>query len=182
MKLAFRRATEADAVAIGALRNEASDALTRRFGQGHWSAHTSDNGVLRSILTSTVLVASARGAIVGTLQLQTKKPWAIDVSYFAASKRPLYLISMAVAPRYQRRGVGRAMMAKAEEVARDWPADAIRLDAYDSPAGAGGFYPNCGYAEVGRVVYRGVPLVYFERLFKPAGPIKTRPAPRRPST
>jgi hypothetical protein len=40
----------------------------------------------------------------------------------------------------------------------------IRLDAYDGPAGAGGFYAKRGFREVGRVVYRGTPLVYFERI------------------
>ena len=43
-------------------------------------------------------------------------------------------------------------------------AAAIRLDAYDSTAGAGGFYARCGYREVGRVTYRGTALIYFESL------------------
>jgi len=47
---------------------------------------------------------------------------------------------------------------------REWPGDAIRLDAYDADAGAGGFYSNCGFREVGRVNYRGTPLVYYELL------------------
>jgi len=36
------------------------------------------------------------------------------------------------------------------------------LDAYDGAAGAGRFYAKCGFLEVGRKIYRGVPLVYFE--------------------
>ena len=36
------------------------------------------------------------------------------------------------------------------------------LDAYDGAAGAGRFYAKCGFLEVGRKTYRGVPLVYFE--------------------
>jgi hypothetical protein len=31
-----------------------------------------------------------------------------------------------------------------------WPADAIRLDAYDHPAGAGTFYTRCGFLHVGQ--------------------------------
>lgn len=49
-------------------------------------------------------------------------------------------------------------------VARAWPSQAIRLDAYDSAAGAAGFYAGCGCREVGRVTYRRVPLIYFELL------------------
>ena len=45
-----------------------------------------------------------------------------------------------------------------------WPADAVRLDAYDSPAGAGPFHAKCGFSERGRVVYRNVPLTYHEWL------------------
>jgi GNAT superfamily N-acetyltransferase len=71
---------------------------------------------------------------------------------------------MAVAPAVQRMGVGRALLEQAAAVAREWPGDAIRLDAYDAAAGAGGFYASCGYREVGRVTYRTVPLIYYERL------------------
>jgi hypothetical protein len=45
---------------------------------------------------------------------------------------------------------------------RDWPADAIRLDAFNADAGAGGFYRKCGFREVASVVYRNDPLLYFE--------------------
>ena len=69
---------------------------------------------------------------------------------------------MAVLPGRQRQGIGRKLMVEAQNVAWSWPADAIRLDAYDSPAGAVGFYEKCGCAKRGRVVYRDVPLVYFE--------------------
>ena len=41
---------------------------------------------------------------------------------------------------------------------RAWPADAIRLDAYDAAAGAGGFYAKFGCTEVGRVSYRDTPF------------------------
>ena len=102
--------------------------------------------------------------IVGTLRLATKKPWAIDRAYFADVRRPLYLTDMAVLPALQRKGIGRHMLAEAAIVARQWPGDAIRLDAYDAPAGAGSFYAKCGFRQVGRKSYRGVPLLYFELL------------------
>jgi hypothetical protein len=52
---------------------------------------------------------------------------------------------------------------------REWPADAIRLDAYDGASGGGPFYRKCGFTEVGRTVYRSTPLVYFEYLLKSSG-------------
>ena len=71
---------------------------------------------------------------------------------------------MAVDPRYQGQGVGRQCMEEARWIAMEWPADAIRLDAWDARAGAGTFYRKCGYREVGRAVYRKAPLIYFELL------------------
>jgi ribosomal protein S18 acetylase RimI-like enzyme len=69
---------------------------------------------------------------------------------------------MAVRPDFQRRGLGRSCVDEAVRVAREWPADAIRLDAYDAEGGAGSFYRKCGFAEMGRTRYRSVPLVYYE--------------------
>ena len=104
--------------------------------------------------------------ILTVVRLATKKPWAIDVSYFTRVKKPLYLTGLAVSVAHQGRGLGRLAMEDALEVARVWPADAIRLDAYDSPAGAGEFYVRCGFKERGRIVYRDDPLVYYELLLE----------------
>jgi GNAT superfamily N-acetyltransferase len=71
---------------------------------------------------------------------------------------------MAVDPAMQRQHVGRRCLEEAARLARAWPSDSIRLDAYDAPAGAGPFYAKCGYREVGRVTYRNTPLIYYERL------------------
>jgi GNAT superfamily N-acetyltransferase len=160
--LRFTTATEADAAALALLRTAVAVRLTDEHGRGHWSGIVTDRTVLRSLRSSRVLVARRRGDILGTLTLGTRKPWAIDVSYFTKVERPLYLTDMAVDPRVQRQGIGRRLLAEATSVARAWPADAIRLDSYDTPAGAGRFYEKCGYREVGRVTYRGTPLIYFE--------------------
>jgi GNAT superfamily N-acetyltransferase len=160
------RAEEADAEEIASLRTAVANDLTFRHGRGHWSAPVSATSVARDIGTSRVLVARTRGEITGTLRLATKKPWAIDPRYFTVVEQPVYLVDMAVAPARQRQGIGRQLLEEASTMARGWPAGAIRLDAYDHAAGAGDFYVRCGYRETGRVVYRGVPLIYFELLFE----------------
>jgi GNAT superfamily N-acetyltransferase len=160
--IALVPAVAADAVEIAALRNAAAEDLTRRFGKGQWSGTASEKGVRYDLRTSTVWVVRSRGRIIATLRLAARKPWAIDTSYFTPCDRPLYLTSMAVAPGRQRAGVGRRCLEQALRIARDWPADAIRLDAYDAEAGAGAFYRKCGFREVGRTSYKGNPLVYFE--------------------
>src|SRR5262249_18242373 len=99
--------------------------------------------------------------IVGTFVLATKKPWAIDRTYFKPCKRPLYLISMAVLPEMQGKGIGRQCIEAAVKACKKYPAGAIWLDSYDCEAGAGEFYRKCGFTEVGRASYRNVPLIYF---------------------
>ncbi|MEW5914993.1 MAG: GNAT family N-acetyltransferase [Gemmatimonadota bacterium] len=153
-----------DAAAIAVLRNAAADRLTKDYGEGYWSALTSEKSVLYAMRLSRVFVMRQRWRIVATLRLATKKPWAIDTSYFTTAKRPIYLTDMAVDPRMQRQGIGRRCLIAAADIVRAWPGDAIRLDAYDAEAGAGAFYQKCGYCEVGRVTYRGTPLVYYELL------------------
>ena len=165
MNVSLATAAPSDAMSIASIRTAVADDLTRKYGDGHWSAAVTEQGVLHGINISTVLVARAASGVVGTLRLATKRPWTLAGEYFVAVARPLYLVDMAVDPRHQRCGIGRLLLEEAKTVARGWPADSIRLDAYDAPAGAGSFYAKCGFREVGRATARGVPLIDFELLF-----------------
>jgi GNAT superfamily N-acetyltransferase len=158
-------ATLRDAGAITALRNATSVRLTEAHGEGPWSRGTSERGVRFEMTRAVLYVVREDRRVVATLALSRRKPWAIDPAYFTPARAPLYLTGMAVAPGAQRGGVGRRCMRELPLLVRDWQADAIRLDAYDAAAGAGGFYAACGLREVGRVNYRGAPLVYFEWVF-----------------
>lgn len=163
-------AAEADAAPLAALHAAVADHLTGHYGHGPWSSAPSERAVLSHLHKpkfSRALVVHGDGRIIAALRLATKKPWAIDTKYFSLAKMPLYLTGMAVHPDYQRKGLGRLILKEAEAVARSWPADTIRLDAFDSNAGAGHFYAKCGYREVARVAYKGNPLVYFELMLTP---------------
>lgn len=162
--IALQVATENDVADLVSLRAAVNHRLASQYGKGYWTPGVTDKGVLFAMRTSTVYVARPGNKLVGTLTLSTKKPWSIDKKYFSASKRPLYLTAMAVHPDTQRTGVGRECIAEAAGIVRKWPGDAIRLDAYDSEAGAGEFYRKCGFREVGRASYRNTPLIYFEML------------------
>jgi GNAT superfamily N-acetyltransferase len=158
-------ATKQDVAALVALQTATAQRLTADFGNGHWSHLPTERGVLRSMRESRVFVArDTAGRITATLRLTTKKPFAIDRTYFTVVTRPLYLLDMAVDVSLQRQGIGRRCMDDAARIAREWPADAIRLDAYDAAAGAGEFYARCGYQPRGRFAYRLVPLLYYELL------------------
>lgn len=157
-------AKPADAAEICALRCATAKKLTEVHGTGPWAGETSEKWVLFAMRNSTVFVARRRDQIIATLTFGTKKPWAIDRKYFSKCQRPLYLTAMAVVPELQRQGIGKSCVEAAMKIAREWPADAIFLDAYDAAAGAGEFYRKCGFREAGRATYRGAPLIYFEIL------------------
>ena len=166
----FERATIEDVPALVALRTAVAHDLTARHGLGHWSTAISESGVRRGVTHSLVVVARGQDdSVMATLRLGTTKPWAIDVTYFTPCARPLYLTDMAVHPSLQSRGIGRRSLLEARRLATEWPADAIRLDAYDAEAGAGGFYARCGFREVARVVYRNSPLIYYELMLGSRG-------------
>ncbi len=164
MEITLKQATAAQAGAVARLRVAANEKLTREFGRGPWTSTVTEKGILYAMRLGRVYVVRDGRAIIGTLQLTTKKPWAIDRSYFSKCERPLYLLAMAVEPDRQRRGIGRAMLEDVKRMVRAWPGDTIRLDAYDLPGGGGEFYAKCGYREMGRVTYRGAPLIYYELL------------------
>ncbi|HVS51922.1 MAG TPA: GNAT family N-acetyltransferase [Opitutaceae bacterium] len=163
MTVSLEPATEKDAAAIAALRHAVARELTAQHGTGTWSfAGDSEGGVRADILSGGVYHARDEGAVVASLKLSPRSPWLMDLKFFTAGTRPLYLTSMAVSPRRQRQGVGRSCLAEARGIALESGHDAIRLDSYDAAAGAGEFYRKCGFREVRRDRYNGTPLLWFE--------------------
>ena len=147
---------------VAAIENAANRHLTERYGKGPWLSNVTESRVLFAMSRATVYLARSGDWPLATLTLSTRKPWAIDPRYFAAVERPLYLTAMAVHPEDQGQSFDRLCFTESHRVAAPWPADAIRLDASDSVAGAAGFYQKCGFHEVGRAVYRSAPLIYLE--------------------
>ena len=166
MRLTFRDAAEKDAAAIAGIQNAAAGALTARFGPGYWSSLVSERSATLALRHARVRLGIHERRVLTVLRLATRKPWAIDVAYFMPVMRPLYLTGMAISVAHQGQGLGRLALADAKQTARAWPADAIRLDAFDAEAGAGAFYEKCGYEERARVVYKGDPLIYYELLIE----------------
>jgi len=164
MRIHLQPATNRDVPDLVLLRIAVNRHLAWRYGEGYWVARPTERGARAQMQRGTVYIARFRNKPLASLTLSTRKPWAIDRKYFHPSERPLYLTAMAVDPRYQGKGIGRQCLEEARHIATEWPADAIRLDAFDAQAGAGDFYRKCGYREVGRAVYRLTPLIYFELL------------------
>lgn len=166
LKVLIFLATADDAEDIAEVITEASQDLTDKHGPGHWSAVATKRGILTNMSKARVLVAKVDNKVVGTLRLTASRPWVIDPAYFTPVYRPIYLVDMAVRPGYQRIGVGRALIEQAKAMAAALTGDSIRLDAYEGIAGAGGFYEKCGFTEMGLIVYKKVPHIYFEWLIE----------------
>ena len=162
MQFRLEPATADDASVLADLHTAVAEHLTNSYGHGPWSTKVTETGMHYALRHSHVFVARMDQEIIATLRLATKKPWAIDTDYFSPASKPLYLTAMAVTPAKQRQGIGRACLEDVKRIAKDWPADAVRLDAHDATAGAGNFYRRCGWIEKGRATYRGAALIYYE--------------------
>ena len=162
MRIQLQLANDDDAPGLVRLREAVNARLMKEFGPGFWCRALSERGALSTVRQAQVYVARHRGEIMATLALTTRRPWAINLSYFEPRERPFYLTNMAVHPEFQRQGVGCEALQEARRIALAGGADAIRLDAYNVPAGAGPFYAKCGYTEIARTEYRGAPLIYYE--------------------
>jgi GNAT superfamily N-acetyltransferase len=157
-------ASARDARALTALRAGVAQEMTRVHGEGHWSARPSRADVLRQLRASRVLVARHKDEIVGTVRLAQVLPGIIESSAFTPVESALYVLGLAVSPARRGLGIGRALMEAAKDAARAARAQALWLDAYRHPAGAGPFYLKCGFRRVGETRNRELPLVYFEWL------------------
>lgn len=164
MRIQLQLATPDDVGDLIALSISVAERLRANFGEGYWVSRATEKGTLFTMRRSNVYIARSRKKIIARVNLSTRKPWAIDTKYFTPCKKPLYIVGMSVDPSLQRSGVGRQCIAEVIAIAKQWPADTIRLDAWDAAAGAGTFYKKCGFREVGRATYRIAPLIYFEML------------------
>jgi GNAT superfamily N-acetyltransferase len=165
VELSFRLAGKTDIPALLKLQLAIDADQAERFGGDRYTTTINEKSIARSLKSSRMVVATHRGRIVGTVRMETKKPWAVDLSYFTPACTAVYLHNVNVHPSLQRSGIGRQLMERVKQVAKEWPVDAIRLDAYDGPSGAGSFYRKCGFKKLGHAVYRGVPLIYYEFVF-----------------
>lgn len=150
----------------------AADDLTARFGQGHWSGVRAMETLQTHAVAGDLYVVEAASIAVGALRLTERKIGFYKQDWFARPEDPAgYLLDMAVHPAHQNRGVGRRAMQLAERVAQRAGLLAVRLDAYQGPAGAGDFYKKCGYTLVHSGEIRGIGLEYFEKLLPPPTPL-----------
>ena len=91
----------------------------------------------------------AQGYVLCNLQAR-------EASVFSPAIRRLLVEQIAVAPDARRRGVGRALMQAARDLARELRVDEIVLDTWEANHGAHGFFRAEGF-EPCRMLFRRKP-------------------------
>ena len=99
------------------------------------------------------VLAESDGHLVGFVELAQERPVP------GAAQGTLEVVRLYVHPRFQRKGIGKALLVRAESFARDAGTGGIWLSAWAGNARALGFYDSLGYRIVGKLdhVIEGTP-------------------------
>jgi len=109
-----------------------------------------DTDYAEKIAQGQVFVAEDAGTIVGLIVLVTEPDH-------------LLVENVAVAPERQGQGIGRALLAFAEDVAREAGTPTLRLYTHVKMTENLAFYPRLGYEETHRRVDDGFERVFFSK-------------------
>ena len=161
---------------IASIRDESARDLLRRFGPGHWAGDSKVDGLKRELKKGKLLYLVRSGVeVVATFAISETGPKFLKPAWFADPAAPvMFLTAMAVAPAWQRRGVGIWCMKFIAKAAGARGAAWVRFDAYDASAGASAFYLKCGCVKVRRFGFNGVRLIAFEMRTPTASSQKSR--------
>ena len=130
----LRRATARDRDLVAALGDEAFS----RFGDyGPTLAGWLDRGA------AVAWIAAAGARAIGMAIVVRRRRAGFVAATWAE------LVAIAVAAPWRRAGVGRALLVAAEETARSWGADEMRLHTDDSDPQLRAFFAAAGYAALG---------------------------------
>ncbi len=114
-----------------------------------------DEDYAAAIARATVLVAIEAGAIAGVIVLSEQGDH-------------LLIENVAVEPVHQHAGIGRALLNRAEAIARERGLAELRLYTNEAMERNLRLYPRLGYRETGRRPGAGFRRVYFAKRVGPA--------------
>lgn len=116
-------------------------------------------------------VAADHAALVdaGEVQVAVVDERVAGVLVTRPQGRSLLLESVAVDPAFQGRGIGGALIARAEAQAADLGLDAVELYTNAAMTANLELYPHLGYVETGRRTEDGFDRVFFRKRIAPPG-------------
>jgi len=154
-EIAIRRAEASDALCIAVLGTQvfldtyATDGI--RPALAHEALETLSPGVIAELLAESAnafLIAEVRAHLVGFVHL-TAHTGHERVPFASPSE----LKRLYVQERFTGRGLGKALLGRAEATARASGATGIWLTAWSGNTRALGFYANQGYVELGPTLF-----------------------------
>ena len=148
----FRTATLADVLALRVLVESAYRGDSARFGWTHEAdllddERTSNADLARTIAdpSSRVILAEADGVLIGTVTVS-------DQGITDREETRAYLGMLCVDPSLQAAGLGRALIARAEAIARDtFGAQIMEMTVIDRRVELIAWYQRCGYVPSGEI-------------------------------
>ena len=142
----IRTAGKADIEEIVALNDEVHDIHVRLFPDvfkpteaatlTEWFASWIDDN------DTIILVAEDASGLVAYLTLRKEER---PAHLFAHSRRCAYIDQVCVTERYRGKGLFRALLGKAEDIARDWGMSRLELDVWSENEQAKTAFIRCGF-------------------------------------
>ena len=163
--LRTERASVADLPLLRALK-DACVAQMRAQGIDQWDDVYPSVALFQADLSAgTVQVARGDGALLGAFTLDAKlDPLWADMDWQPPAGPVAAVHRLMVHPAQQGRGLGRQLMARAESLAKQNGACAIRLDAFTANPAALALYAGLGYRRTGGAQMRKGRFVCFEKM------------------
>lgn len=150
-----RQAAEADLDAVERLYDELNGYLETHVNYPGWKkgVYPVRADAQEGLDAGELYVAERGGEVVGTMiclhrqgEVYRSVQWAVEYDV------PVMVMHVvAVHPRAFGSGVGEALMAHAQQLAREQGLRAIRLDTYEKNLPAARLYERCGFQRRGRV-------------------------------
>jgi GNAT superfamily N-acetyltransferase len=174
MDLKYRRAAPGDVDPLHAIVAACGLHLHRTLGLSHWNPPYALDRMRKDAVEREVWIVWEDGLAAGTFTIGHTPIAAYRPEIWSAPDAPaLYLNRLAIPPRLQGRGLGRACMAEIERLAQTRHAEFVRLDAVTAHAALCDFYRKLGYVERGPFDNLGIAVTCFEKSL-PRGASDTR--------
>ena len=163
MDIVVRKATEADLDEIEQLYDDLNDSIVGVTEGPRWikGVYPLRRDAEEGLAADCLYVAEVDGVIAGTVMYlneeelsapyQTVK-WQKDL----AAKETFVIHVLAVHPKFQGRGVGKALLDHAYVVGQEKGIKAVRLDVYETNVPAIRLYEKCGFMKTGEQNGRAV--------------------------
>jgi ribosomal protein S18 acetylase RimI-like enzyme len=146
-----------DAPMLAALLRAAFEEYRGRLDPPSGALAETEASIRSKLTAAAALIAEVDGMVAGCVFVE-RQPGR------------LYLSRLSVLPAHRRRGVGRALIAAVEALARALGLPCVRLDVRLALTQQRAYYDRLGYRQVGLGTHAGYPAPTFATLERPIEP------------